>query len=50
MGLLTIIYRVIIGILSLLTITNIVRSKSLDHAISMAIVMIPLVLRTLMIK
>lgn len=50
MGILTLVYRVIIGILSLLTITNILRAKSLDHAVSMAIVMIPLVLRTLMIK
>lgn len=50
MGFITIVYYVIIGILSLLTIIDIVRSKSLDKTLSLAIVMIPLVLRTLMIK
>lgn len=50
MGILQVIYTVIVAVLALLTIWDIIREKSLTHAISLGIVSIPLILRALMIK
>lgn len=45
-----IIYRVIVGALALLCVCSIFKEKSLSKAISIGMVSIPLILRTLMIK
>lgn len=49
-GALYVIYRVIVAILALIVIWDIVREKSLEQAINLGIVCIPLILRALMIK
>jgi len=45
-----VIYRIIVVILALVVIWDIVREKSLAHAVNLGIVSIPLILRALMIK
>ncbi|MEG1774468.1 MAG: hypothetical protein RR320_06420 [Oscillospiraceae bacterium] len=45
-----VIYRVIAAVLALLVIWDIIREKSISHAVCLGIVSIPLILRTLMIK
>lgn len=50
MGALFWIYRCIVGILCLLTILEIIKEKSISRALSLGLVSIPLILRTLMIK
>ena len=49
-NLLYVIYLFIAGILALLTLVHIIRSKQTDKAINLAILLIPLVLRALRIK
>jgi len=48
--LLYVIYRVIAAVLCLLTLWSLVKEKSLPHAISIGIMSIPFILRSLMIK
>lgn len=45
-----VIYRVIVAILALIVIWDIIREKSLAHAINLGIICIPLILRSLMVK
>ena len=45
-----VIYRVIVAILALIVIWYIVREKNFAHAINLAVICIPLILRALMIK
>jgi hypothetical protein len=50
MGALYYIYRVITGVLCILTLWELFKEKSITKAISLGLVSIPLILRTLMIK
>lgn len=47
---LTIIFRVIVAILALLTVWDIVREKSLAYALCLGMISIPLIMRAFMIK
>lgn len=47
---LNVIYLIIAAVLALLALVNILRAKSADKAINMAILLIPLLLRALRIK
>ena len=50
MGVLFIIYRLIVGIICILTLWELIKEESFSRALSLGLVSIPLVLRTLMIK
>ena len=50
MGVLQLIYRGIVAILCLLTLWELLKEKSFSRALSLGLVSIPLILRTLMIK
>ena len=45
-----ILYRVIAGLLALVALVNILRARSLEKALNHAILFVPLLLRTLLIK
>ena len=45
-----IVYRIIVAVLALIVIWDIVREKSLSHAVNLGIVSVVLILRALLIK